>query len=181
MQLEVNLKRYVCFNTKGEIEKISITPDEVLENLEVNFDEIKDLMSGKESLLNYKVEYDFIDKKYLLKNILQLQIDNTVNSFLYELPFDETDPEITICQNMKENCWQIEIDKDFFSKLGNSLNLENMFFSVTKKNDPNILYRMLRFNEDKIPFTYKFEFDKTPVSIYTVKKYSKYKFEVIDV
>lgn len=181
MQIGVSNKRYICFNSNGEIEKISRLPDNILDNIEVNFEDIKELMSGKEALLNYKVEYDFIDKKYILKNHIQQHLDNTVGNFLYELPQNEKDFEIQICQNISKQCWQIEINQDFFDELNQTPNIQNMFFSITKKGDPNILYRMLKFENREIPFKHNFEFDKTPVSIYTVKKYSKYNYEVIDV
>ena len=61
-------------------------------------------------------------------------------------------------------------------------------FSVTRKNDPNILYKTLRFDftqfEDGkyliIPFSQDFEFQGEPVSIYTMKKLDKYYYEVIN-
>jgi hypothetical protein len=181
MQLSISTKRYVCFNNNGEIEKISRRVDENLNSIEVDIDEVISLMNGKESFTNYKVEYDFIDNKYVLKNIIQQQLDNTVGSFLYEIPSNESLAEITICQNLQKKCWQIILNDEYFNNLGKTPNLQNMFFSVTKKGDPNILYRLLKFTEDEIPFMYDLEFDKTSLSIYTVRKYSKYNYEVIDV
>ena len=48
--------------------------------------------------------------------------------------------------------------------------------NITKKDDPNILYKTLKFSFDKLingkyivlPFSEKFEFDNEPVSVYTL-------------
>ncbi len=57
-----------------------------------------------------------------------------------------------------------------------------------KKDDPNILYKTLQFTFDKLingkyivlPFSEKFEFDNEPISVYTIKKFDSYKYEVIN-
>jgi len=53
-------------------------------------------------------------------------------------------------------------------------------FSITKKYDPNVLYRVLKFkNNNTIPFEMDFEFDNEEVSVYTIRKFSAYVHEVI--
>ena len=58
------------------------------------------------------------------------------------------------------------------------------FYSITKKYDPNVLYRLIRFekvgDEYIVPFELDFEVDNLNLSIYTVRKFSTYSYEVID-
>jgi hypothetical protein len=60
----------------------------------------------------------------------------------------------------------------------------NQYYSITKKYDPNVLYRLLKFkkqnNEYIVPFEYDFELDDLSLSIYTTQKFSTYAYEVIN-
>ena len=64
---------------------------------------------------------------------------------------------------------------------------ETLYFSITSKYDPNILYRSLEFligeliTEDvpTIPFKFASESIPTDVSIYTAKYFDSYAHEVI--
>jgi len=63
-----------------------------------------------------------------------------------------------------------------------------LFFSITEKHDPNVLYRSLSFNIRELisnesiihPFKYKWEFDKKDVSIYTPKFFQNYIHEILE-
>ena len=57
--------RYICFDQSGSIVKISRDADDALENLLVDFEEVRMFAEGKETLRDFKVEYDFLEKKYL--------------------------------------------------------------------------------------------------------------------
>ena len=64
---------------------------------------------------------------------------------------------------------------------------EKLYFSVTSKYDPNILYRSLEFTigdlldeaSSIIPFIYESENSVDDVSIYTAKYFDSYAHEVI--
>ena len=58
------MKRFVCFEDNGNIYKITNKPDDRFQNLEVEFDEVEDFISGKKSMLEHKVEFDFIEKYF---------------------------------------------------------------------------------------------------------------------
>ena len=64
MEFSINNDRYVCYNTNGEIEKISKRPDDILDSIKVQYEEVKDLLEGKLSIVNYRVEYDFLEKRF---------------------------------------------------------------------------------------------------------------------
>jgi hypothetical protein len=64
---------------------------------------------------------------------------------------------------------------------------ETLYFSVTEKYNPNILYRSLEFNVGEllsesvsiIPFICDAEHDPNNVSIYTARYFDKYVHEII--
>lgn len=185
MDLQLNHDRYICFNDKGQIEKISRRPDDNLESLKVQYTDVKDFLDGSESLINYCVEYDFLEKKYKLKNLKEWQEDRLISSFIYEIPETvEEDYEIKIIQNNKDQCWQLEINPTLLETLRDqniSFNPVEQHFSVTKKYDPNVLYRTIKFDDTKkVPYEYDFEFDKYEVTVYTIRKFSTYLHEVIN-
>lgn len=185
MELALNNDRYICYNANGQIEKIARRPDETLDSIKVQYEEVKDLLEGKQSIVNYKVEYDFLEKKYVLKSLEQWRSDQLITAFIYELPTDEdNDYEIKIKQNSNKKCWELEINPDFIKKLNEqnvTFNPIEQLFSVTKRYDPNVLYRVLKFKDNHtIPFEYDFEFDNEEVSVYTIRKFSTYIHEVIN-
>lgn len=184
MAVTINNDRYVCFDDNGNINRIARNPDDNLENLLVDFEQVRKFAEGSESLRDYKVEYDFLEKKYILKNIQQYAESHDTYNFVYEIPkIKQDDNEIIVRQNQVENCWELILDKKFKSYIESqniSIDPTRQVYSVTKLYDPNILYKTLTFQKDlKIPFDSKFEFDKTSVSLYTVRKFSSYYHEEI--
>lgn len=184
MQTFVSQKRYVSFDKNGVIHQISHNPKEGFDWFEIDVNEITDILSGKERLINYKVDFDFIEKKYTLKNTEELNESQSINAFIYEIPSDNIDsPDVKIIQDLSNKCWRIQVSKELEEYL-ESQNIrtkpKKQYYSVTKKGDPNILYRLLSFENDEIPFKYDFEFDKTDISIYTVRRFSTYIHEVVD-
>lgn len=185
MELRINTKRFICFDNDGNIIKIIKKQDENFNNLEVELDDIRDLLDGKASLISHKVEYDFLEKKYVLKNSKQQNDDLMLASFLYEIPTTvDTDKQITIVKDNVNFQWQLKVDENFAKKLAEDkiqINPKNHYYSITKKGDPNILYKLIKFGDDMIvPFNQQFEFDDLDVSVYTTRKFHTYLFEVID-
>ena len=162
MRITISTDRYVCFDENGVIDKITRKPDENFENLLVDFEDVRHFNEGKESLRDYKVEYDFVEKKYVLKSRQQYNESFDTQNFVYEIPHEVEDTyEIKIKQNNVDKCWEL--------------------YSVTKLYDPNVLYKTLDFSKTKkIPFDSKFEFDNVSVSLYTVRKFSTYYHEVVN-
>lgn len=181
----MKITRYVCFENDGTIYKISNKPDDRFKHLEVDISEVEDFITGKLSLLEHKVEFDFVEKKYSIKNQRQIDEDKLMWSFLYEIPTKAPDQkQIIITKDNKNKCWRLMLDDVFELDLvqeGINVNLSNYYFSVTKKHDPNVLYRLLRFtNGNYIPFKDDFEFDETPVSVYTTRRFDSYYYEEIN-
>lgn len=183
MDLKINKLRYVVFDNEGNIIKIvkRITEDE--NALEVQYDDVRNLLEGKRSLSSYIVEYDFIDKKHFLKDKRQQLEDLNVSSFLYELPNECDDPQVKIVQDTMNSCWKLEFNQSLLNdSKQNHLQLDpkNHYYSVTKRGDPNILYKLLKFDDSmQIGFETEEEFDETNFSVYTTRKFDTYKYEVI--
>lgn len=186
MQVKIITDRYVHFDNNGNITKIARTPDQNEESIKVEFSVVKGMLEGKESLVDYRVEYDFLDKKYVLKHITEWKQDQLKDAFLFEIQ-NTDDPDIKIIQDKKQKVWRLELSKDLIeasTKQDLKLDPTVQYYSVTKKYDPNVLYRLLKFqfinNEYVIPFEFDFELDALNLSIYTVRKFSTYSYEVID-
>jgi hypothetical protein len=181
----MQIKRYVCFEEDGSIYKITNKPDDRFQNLEVDFSEVEDFITGKRSLLEHKVEFDFIEKKYNIKSQKQLNDDKLMWAFLYEIP--TTMPEekqIVITKNNLKKQWQLSIDEEFEKQINDqkiTIDMSNYFFSVTKQSDPNVLYKLLNFDETmQLPFTKDFEFDDSKISVYTTRRFDSYYYEEIN-
>ena len=78
----------------------------------------------------------------------------------------------------------MSIDKEFEKQINDqkiTIDMSNYFFSVTKQSDPNVLYKLLNFDETmSLPFTDKFEFDDDEISVYTTRRFDSYFFEVVN-
>jgi len=101
----------------------------------------------------------------------------------------EKDYDIIVQQNTQNKTWSMIINpytKKFLQTSGYRSN-ETLYFSVTAKYDPNVLYRSLEFtvsdlladNDCVIPFKTEAEADPKNVSIYTAKYFDSYAHEVI--
>jgi len=107
---------------------------------------------------------------------------------LYQVETNK-DYDIIVKQNTIDKTWSMMINpytKKFLKTSGYNLK-ERLYFSVTSKYDPNILYRSLEFtigdlldeNSSVIPFMFDSENSSDDVSIYTAKYFESYAHEII--
>lgn len=103
---------------------------------------------------------------------------------------DERDFDVNVVQNNLLSCWEIYLGRktkkalDAISYIGQDI----LYFSVTSKHDPNILYRSMEFSIGKLlnnksqryPFQYSWEFDREDVSVYTSKFFDTYSHEILE-
>ena len=106
-------------------------------------------------------------------------------SFLYQISANVPDsPQIILSKDNTKNVWRISADSDFLLDLKDknvTINLSNYYFSITKKDDPNVLYRLIRFSDsDEVAFENDFEFDNEEVSVYTMRRFDTYHYEEIN-
>lgn len=145
---------------------------------ELELDDITETIKDREYIeLDYKNVTDIPNGQIILsgKRLYQIQIDKEY--------------DIIVQQNTQDNTWSIVLNpytKKFLITSGYKP-AETLYFSITSKYDPNILYRSLEFKVSDllsgitmmIPFTYEIESSKDDVSIYTAKYFDTYAHEII--
>lgn len=178
---------WVIFNKDtGAVTAISNEKNEEDNAIAVPLSEVKTILEGKDSRRNYVVQYnpkiknlEFVPKHSYVFDAY------SIKDFVYEMP-EHTDSEadITLIQDVPNTCWKIQLGKHLRRNLrekGISLNT-NLLFSVTKKGDPNILYKSLSVHFSQvvgdnyyiIPFSMPFETEDMPISVYTSKRFDTY-------
>lgn len=98
--------------------------------------------------------------------------------------------DINIVQNFEKQCWEVYLGHEVKRslELTNYRANERLYFSITSKYDPNILYRTIEFslndllakNVPNFKFENEFEFNGEEVSIYTPKYFESYLHEIIE-
>lgn len=142
-------KQYVCFDQKtGEIHSIGPSIEPGYQFLEVTEEEIAPIKSLKEKMTDYAVAYNRKLKKFVLKKIVQQniklefrQIPKLEDNSMYDVLL-EVDKKAKMCY--------INTDIELLDTMRNTnvdINTE-ITFSFTKKNDPHILYDMIKFKLD---------------------------------
>jgi hypothetical protein len=157
--------------------------------IEVAYKDIEDIASGDQPIANCKVFFNPSTKQYkLIKNANELPTYTVLQSIYKCKKIKNAD--IQLVQDVKKSCWKITISKELKDTLASqraSIN-EQLTFSVTEENNPNVLYRLFSLQFDKlltddcvtIEFKDQFEFDSVPVSVYTEQKFDTYSYEVIN-
>jgi len=146
-------------------------------------EELLKLDSLNKKTLFYETEHRVVSKDTLKNGQLVL-----VGTQIYNYNTTK-DYDVIIQQNFVDKCWTIVLNpytKAFLNTSGYSVK-DKLYFSVTEKYDPNILYRTLELNAEEllwekpttIPFIYDVEQDGVNVSIYTAKYFEHYAHEVV--
>ena len=188
-----DIKSYVYYQEEsGALYKVSSRKTELKDYkiLEVPYTDVKELMSGKKRTSDFRVEYDTALKQLALKENTFEDNIISVNDRLYKIPESKEETDIKIQYSAKENYWRIFLDPPLRKNkhLIQRPNRINLHFSITAKNDPNILYNTFTVNlkelidNDFFDIDCQFEFDPAvgEVSIYTAKYFDTYSCEFID-
>lgn len=175
----------------GKIVGIGPRDDVNHQTIEVDFDEVKSIIEGKESKRNYRVEYNPKKKDLELVHIHEQSFDGaSVRDFIYEIPQQEhTDPDLTIIQDQPNTCWRVRLGSELQKKLkSKGIRLNSLLdFSITAPHDPNILYKtfsvdfsnIFQDREVLVDFSMPFEDEKEPISVFTAKRFDSYQFKRI--
>ena len=158
-----NLNTMIYYNDENVIQADLFSIDEKITYKDIKLNLIKtlDLKNGQIVLSGKQLYQVYIDKEY----------------------------DIIVQQDTQDKMWSMLINpytKKFLQTSGYK-STETLYFSVTSKYDPNILYRSLEFtigdllSEETsiIPFISELEQDNTDVSIYTAKYFDSYAHEII--
>lgn len=105
-------------------------------------------------------------------------------------PTDEHEFDINVVQNNIHGSWEIYLGKKTIKSLESIhyYGTDILYFSVTAKHDPNILYRTVEFSLRELldekrrvyPYKYDWEFNKEDVSVYTSKFFDSYSHEILE-
>lgn len=187
--------RYVFYNAEdGAVISVSNEINNfILPYVTVTYDDVKDILEGKEFQVNYKVVFSPDEKDFvLIKKDQEEELLETIHDVIFQVPYsvDTSNPivydtmnDLTFIQDYSDTCWKIYIN----GTLASSLKQKNIYFDkkyeiyVTAKNDPNILYKTIDLPlRDLIEnFYYILPFDdieykETPISLYCKKLFTKY-------
>jgi len=189
--LNINQDRYVYFDENGEITKITnYKEDENTSFVKVDYKLVEKIMEGLLPSFNFMVIYDISIREYVVKpKISMTEFTYTVNDRIHEIKKNLIDADLTIIQDIKNACWKFNINDSLRSQLlAQNISINTpLFFSITKKHNPHVLYRTIevKFSEIleqldfSVPFVYNDE-NTTTLSVYTIKKMQSYKYEVLN-
>lgn len=182
--------KFVYYNEEtGEIIKISNKKESLKhEMIEVDEYQISEIISGDKPLSKFRVEYNLELRHNALTEIFTNTNSIKIADKFYQIPKTIKDSyDLKIIQHIKNKEWIIQLNTSLINLRGaRSLRDKKMRFSITYKNDPNILYRnfTLSLNEllEDMSLYYAFESNEEAeeVSIYTPKYFKLYRHEVIN-
>jgi len=181
--------RVVFDSVTGNIISVTNDPNIPDDNpsIETTYEDVEDILTGEESITDIKVTYNTQSKLYELdRNVLDSNVHD-INDWLYECN-DDVNADIRIIQDLKNTCWKFYIGKELQAKLNEqkvTLNVD-CHFHITEKNNPNVLHKTLSFSLNQLrnefyivlPFSEDYEFDGMPLSVYTIRRFDTYSYEV---
>lgn len=190
--IAISNDRYVYYDADGEITSVSNTNDEEGSYIILPLEKVINFLTGKESTSSYLVVYDTLVKQHVLK--LKYYADETafrVNNDIYEVVnLESQKPDLIITQHIKNKKWIFTIDQGLKKYLKSQAEISNkkIHFSITRKNDPHELYRLILVDfkdlveKDcvEIDFSYQSEESVDNLSVYTTKRFETYSYEVIN-
>ena len=188
--LTINRDRFVYFDKHGEITKVTNYEEgDISSFIKLDYSKVADILEGKVSTVDYNVVYDVLTREYSLNQKRNnTNVINDIKNRIHEIKKQTTDPDFTIIQDLPNKCWKFKINETLYEHLTTQqLSISTpLFFSVTQKYNPNILYRTIsiKFSDilEKLDFSINFlynEEDTENLSIYTIKQLQTYKHEVL--
>jgi hypothetical protein len=188
--LQLSTTRYVYFDEEGSITQIGNSFKEGKNYIKVEYNEVANLINGKEVVSNYVVIFDNLTKAHkLMHRFIEDEHRFDINDQIYQIPNTSSSrPDITITQDIKNSCWQIKLDDAISDNLrkGKLVYKSQLGFSITNKNDPHVLHQFISVNTADLAndvFKFKFlsdlELDENAISIYTIKRFEEYYHEVL--
>lgn len=156
----------------------------------VSFSDARPIIKGLRKRKDYKVEFDSTTQNFQLIYKPTQVIENfKITKSIYEVPRKGVvDPDIHVVQDLPYTCWKVFVSQKIMKEVDHFRSRINDVheFAITKKHDPNILYRNLEVDVQTLlqqsyvikEFEYDFEFDsRFDLSIFTSKKFETYLYE----
>lgn len=191
---KVNSDTYVYYDSEnGKIEKIGGQSDPgTLSYITVEHKSVEPILKGEKSLEDFVVDYDMSKQKLTIKEIKTPETEDERSLITFkQIPKTQKTKKVDVLlqQDIQNKKWNIDLS----DKIKENLRKESvyirssLFFSITKKDDPNILYRTISIpigelvkGAVSVPFESDEEIDKKKISVYTSKYFEIYKHEVLE-
>ena len=151
--------------------------------LEITEQEAKPILNGEKKSSDFRVVYNFALKKIVFEESKKQNILGNYEYVLYKIPQVLADSDFKIIKSNQDSSWIISISqetKNFINQKSLTI-LGTVLLHVTKKDDPNILYRNICVELEKlaeqdiyVPFESEYEVNCKDLSIYTNKYFNTY-------
>lgn len=141
---------------------------------------------------NVKLFDDINKELFFDKNIGagDIFLDNN-KLYMFKQSVVNADTDLMIIQDIKNRKWVVRLSNKVYKSLKELSKSENnyiMSFSITEKNDPNVLYRSLELSVRDlihskmvdIPFQYQWEQDNKQVSMFVERYFDSYFYGVLE-
>jgi|TARA_A100001035_G_scaffold241252_1_gene207166 hypothetical protein len=145
--VKVETPQYVSFDQQtGTIMGIGPTPLEGFQKLQVTEEEVEPIKSLREKMTDYVVVYNRKEKQFKLKKIVVIKEGITYKKI--DKVGKDKDFDIILNINSKKNVCNINTNEELLDimKKSNIDLRKDVTFSITKKDDPHILYDIITFN-----------------------------------
>ncbi len=140
-----------------------------------------------------KADYEHLSDQILISNNEHLSNGQKVligKRLFLTNTLNEREYDVNVVQNNLIGCWEIYLGRKTKKSLEtvNYIGQDTLYFSVTAKHDPNIVYRTMEFSlsnllknkSEKYPYQYDWEFNREDASVYTSKFFETYSHEILE-
>jgi hypothetical protein len=183
--------KYVYFTPgTGIIEKITNRPISTpgYECLAVDAEQVDDILSGKKRIIDFTVNFNLKTKQLELREYALPSVISVTDK-LYKIPKSIPNPDLYV--NCYNNKWILGLNSKFRNHSKSMLNVIGNLtfnFSITDKNDPNVLhssfvvqlYDLIESVEFDVTEQISIPKDIENISIYTFKYFDTYSYEIIN-
>lgn len=183
-KFEIKHKVYFDKNT-GDIQSISNVEQDFESSFPVQIDDVRDFLNGNKSITTHKVVYDVRTSSYVIVS-KNKKIESDVNDNVYKItPMNNA--QVIVKYKTKQNSWNISLSDEAKLELEDKKERinQNLRFSVTQKNNPNILHEYFTTTvehliDNELEISSQTQFNLEDFSVYTNRRFQKYSCEVVN-
>jgi hypothetical protein len=183
-KFEIKHKVYFDKNT-GDIQSISNVEQDFESSFPVQIDDVRDFLNGNKSITTHKVVYDVRTSSYVIVS-KNKKIESDVNDNVYKIT-PTNNAQVIVKYKTKQNSWNISLSDEAKIELEDKKERinQNLRFSVTQKNNPNILHEYFTTTvehliDNELEVSSQTQFNLEDFSVYTNRRFQKYSCEVVN-
>jgi hypothetical protein len=183
-KFEIKHKVYFDKNT-GDIQSISNVEQDFESFFPVQIDDVRDFLNGNKSITTHKVVYDVRTSSYVIVS-KNKKIESDVNDNVYKIT-PTNNAQVIVKYKTKQNSWNISLSDEAKIELEDKKERinQNLRFSVTQKNNPNILHEYFTTTvehliDNELEVSSQTQFNLEDFSVYTNRRFQKYSCEVVN-